>query len=239
MVFFMTGTLINVLAILAGSSLGLLLRRRFPYEWQTLFLMWVGLFTLAFGVKLFLGGEQVLPLLAAFLSGALTGTWLDLTGKLKALGDRIRERLPASLGDDRGSFEEGFVTASVLFTVGPLTLLGALQDGAAGDFSLLSVKSVLDGVSATFLAAALGWGVAASAVFVLVVQGGLAAVAMASSPWLTAGLAADLSGVGGLLVLAIGVQILNLAPVKPADYLPALFWVPLWRWVFAVLAISG
>lgn len=221
------GTLVNVATVLAGSALGLALRGRLPERITAVLLQAIGLTTLfiGFGNATDLGRVATPPGvvlgLVALAGGAALGEWWRLGERLEALGHVLRRRLRGS-----GRFTEGFVAAALLFCVGPMTLVGSLQNGLTGDASLLFLKATLDGISAVALAATFGFGVAASAVVVLVLQGGLALGAGAVAGWLPDP-AVDprvllVNGVGGLMILGLGLTLLEVRRVAVAAMLPAL-----------------
>jgi len=244
----MRGTLINVATVLAGTGLGLLLGGRLPERLRRTVMDVLGLFTVvlglanaqdAFGEELAaaVGRGAVLLVLGSLLLGAVVGELLDLEAGLERLGDRlrraVRRREPAgpdgSAGPDAGGgrFVEGFVVASLVFCVGPLTVLGSLQDGLTGDFQLLAIKSLLDGFAALAFASALGVGVGFSALSVLVVQGGIALSAGALEGVVTDPMIAAMNAAGGVLVMAIGLRLLDIRQVRVANLLPALLLAPL------------
>lgn len=223
----LSGTLVNVATVLLGSSLGLLLRGRLPPRIVAVVMQAIGLVTLLVGVVSALDLTRVesppgviLGLVSLAVGGAL-GEWWRLEEGLEAAGDALRRRFRG-----QGRFTEGFVAASLLFCVGPLTLIGSIQNGLVGDASFLLLKSALDGFASLALAATFGFGVVFAAVVVLLYQGALA---------LGAGLFADLvpdpatdprvllvNGVGGLLILGLGLGLLEIRRLRIASLLPSL-----------------
>ncbi|MCR4391225.1 MAG: DUF554 domain-containing protein [Candidatus Acetothermia bacterium] len=230
----MTGTWINMGTVLVGGAAGWALGARVPARVREAATAGVGLATVVLGFRLALGTQNVLVLMLAVILGGALGSAVHLAERIE-LGSRRLEAL------FRGRpVAEGFLTASLLFCVGPLTVLGAIQDGLVGDWSLLAAKSILDGISALTLAAALGPGVLLSLLVILVYQGGLtlAAHLFASS---LAGFSPDapavveLSAAGGAVVLALGIGLLKLRDIRAADFLPALLLAPLLSWLFRYL----
>jgi uncharacterized membrane protein YqgA involved in biofilm formation len=191
----------------------------------------IGLLTICVGVAGFLETRNAVFVVFALVIGTLLGELLDIEGRLDAVGERLKRRA-AREGDDR--FVLGFVTASLTFCVGALTIVGSLRDGISGDNQLLIVKSALDGVVAVVYSAAFGWGVAFSALTVLVVQGGFTLLGVfAGDAFLTTRMVAELEATGGVLIAGIGLRLLELRPVRVASMLPALVVAPVLVALFA------
>jgi uncharacterized membrane protein YqgA involved in biofilm formation len=225
------GTFVNVAAVLGGTGLGLLVGGRLPPRLRTTVLDAIGLLTICVGVAGFLETRNAVFVVFALVIGTVVGEALDLEGRLDAVGERLRRRA-AREGDDR--FVLGFVTASLTFCVGALTIVGSLRDGISGDNQLLIVKSALDGVVAVVYSAAFGWGVAFSALTVLVVQGGFTLLGVfAGDAFLTTRMVAELEATGGVLIAGIGLRLLELRPVRVASMLPALVVAPVLVAIFA------
>jgi uncharacterized protein len=235
---FLSGTLLNVVAVLIGATIGLLVGARMPPRMQATLTDGLGLFTLAIGaalaLRLFLDAHTSLgaqlAVLAALLTGAVIGELLHLSDRLDALGAWAQRRLAG--GEESSRFSEGFVTASLVFCVGPLTILGAVQNGLTGDISLLAVKSLLDGVASVAFAAALGAGVYLAAATVFIVQGGIATSAWLLGSGLDETAIGAISAVGGLLLLGVGLRLLDIKHVRVVNFLPALALAP----IFVALA---
>ena len=232
---FLSGTLLNAFAVLVGGLLGTFLGHRLPERVRDNVVRGVGLFTLAMGAKLALETGQLLYLLGSILIGGAIGSLAGLDRRLTELGDALQRRLgggaaQAAAGDvsprRRGTVSEAFVTSTIVFCVGPLTFLGSIQNGLTGDATLLTVKSVLDGFSAIAFAASLGWGVLLSIGVILVYQGGLALGATQLQGLLSDAQLREMSAVGGLLVLGVGLKLLRLRDVAVADFLPAIIIAP-------------
>jgi uncharacterized membrane protein YqgA involved in biofilm formation len=225
------GTIVNVDAVLAGTDVGLLIGGRLPERLRTTVLDAIGLLTICVGVAGFLETRNAVFVVFALVIGTLLGELLDIEGRLDAVGERLKRRA-AREGDDR--FVLGFVTASLTFCVGALTIVGSLRDGISGDNQLLIVKSALDGVVAVVYSAAFGWGVAFSALTVLVVQGGFTLLGVfAGDAFLTTRMVAELEATGGVLIAGIGLRLLELRPVRVASMLPALVVAPVLVALFA------
>ncbi len=224
----MTGTLVNVAAILAGTVVGVLAGGRLPPAVHERVLRGLGLVTVVLGVDLALQWRDtnVLFVMGGILLGGLVGELLGVERRLEALGATLQRRLAREPG--RSTVSEAFFTASLLYCVGALAVVGSFQDGLTGDHSTLYTKALLDGFASVALAASLGPGVALAAVSVLVYQGALTLGAEALAPILGEGSDALLSmtSAGGVLILAIGLKLLDIADVKVGNYLPALVLAP-------------
>ena len=230
----MTGTLINAVAVLAGGVLGLAFGARLPERVRATVFSGLGLFTLGFGVYLFLETRNPLIALGSVLLGGLLGEWWRIEDRLQGIGARLEARFlgegaePAS-----GSlFVRGFLTASVLFCVGPLTILGAIQDGLTGDYSLLAVKSMLDGFASLALASVLGVGVVFSVATILVYQGGISLIAAQAQSLVNEAMIDEMTAAGGILIMGLAVSsLLELRPIRTGNLLPALAVAPAIVWV--------
>ena len=230
---FLSGTLLNVVAVLVGTTAGLLLGARMPRGMQGSLTTGLGLYTLVLGVSMALriftdpkadAGDN-LAVLAALLLGLAIGELLRLHDRLGELGAWFQRRL--SRGDRPSRISEGFVTASLVFCVGPLTILGSLDNGLRGDMTLLAVKSLLDGVASVAFAAALGPGVYLSALTVLLVQGGIAAGAFLLRNVMDTETVLVVSATGGLMLLGVGLRLLEVKAVRVANFLPGLVLAPI------------
>ena len=223
----MTGTLINVGAVLLGTAIGLALGHRLPSALQERVMMGLGLVTLVLGIDNALEWRGTNPLIVfgAVLLGGLLGEAIGIERRLGLLGDAIQARVSRGA---HSRVSEGFVTASLLFCIGPLTVVGSIQDGLTGDYQTLASKSLLDGFASIAFAAALGWGVGLAAVTVLVVQGAITLAAGLFENVLgegTEALAALVSA-GGVLIIGISLKLLGVKDVKVGNFLPALVLAP-------------
>ncbi len=220
----LSGTLLNALTVLVGGLLGTVLGDRLPESLRANVVRGVGLFVVAMGTKLAIDSSNLLYVLGSILLGGLVGSLLGLDRRLNDLGAALQRRF-ARPGES--TVAEAFVTASIVFCVGPLTFLGAIQNGLTGDASLLAIKSVLDGFTSIALAATLGWGVLLTIPVILLYQGGLALGAAALAGLLSDLQLREMSAVGGLLLLGVGLRLLTIRDVKVADFLPAILVAPL------------
>jgi uncharacterized protein len=217
------GTAINVLAVLAGGAIGTLAGARLPEGMRSTAMQAIGIVTLLVGVSHFMELDNVLVPLVSVILGLAVGELLDLDAQLRRLGDRLEERF--SKGESPVS--RAFVTTSLLFCVGPLTVIGSLQDGLNGDYSLLALKSALDFIAALAFASVLGWGVLLSAGTVLVVQGSLTLGAAFLDAVVTGPMISSTTATGGILIFGLGLGLLDLKEIRVANMLPALLVAPL------------
>ena len=242
----MTGTIINIGTVLIGGLIGLMVGARFSDRLRDTVISVLGLFTLAVGILTFLEGvnvegEQILIPLVSLLIGGMLGEWWRIEARLQDLGATLEKRFAGGDGEvtQENQFIRGFLTASLLFCVGPMTILGSIQDGLTGDYELLAIKSVLDGFAAMALASTFGVGVLFSVLVVLVVQGGLTLLASQLQIFFTEVMIAELSVVGGILLLAIAIgSLLELRPIRTGNLLPALLVAPVLVIALAFLGLG-
>lgn len=228
-----SGTWINIATVILGTGLGLLLRDRLPRPMQRVITQALGLLTLVIGFSMTrrLFEVQAGPMdgvilaLLAMVAGGLLGEWWQVEKRLNQLGDALKARIKGG-----GRFTEGFVAASLLFCVGPMTIVGSLNNGLSGDATLLTLKAAMDGVASLAFAGSYGIGVGFSALTILVVQGGLSLLAGLVAVLITDP-ATDpsillMTGVGGLMIVGIGFGLLEIAQIRVASFLPALAMAP-------------
>ena len=219
------GTVLNTGTVLVGATLGLTLGRFIPASLQQTIRIAIGLYVAVIGMQMALKTHNVLVLLVSVLVGVVIGELLKLDAGVKAIGTWAERRL--SRGGEPGRVSLAFITTSLIFCVGPLTVLGSFLDGSRGDITVLAIKSTLDFVTSIVFAATLGWGVLLSAVSVLLVQGSLTLVAFLIHAGLTDLETAELTAAGGIAVLGIALGLLELKTIKVANFLPALVVAPL------------
>jgi len=215
----MIATIFNVFTVILGSFLGLFIRNGIKENLKEVVYTSVGLISLLIGLTMGMEGEQILFILIAVILGGFIGEALDIEGKIIGFGDLFKERILKT--DKEENFGYAFLTATMLFCVGAMTLIGSFKAGAEGDYTLILTKSVMDGFMAVILTAALGSGVMLSAVFILLYQGGLTLLAETLRPWVTEIMISEISGVGGILIMMIGLNLLKLREVKTANFTPA------------------
>ncbi|MBA2442765.1 MAG: DUF554 domain-containing protein [Rubrobacter sp.] len=216
------GTAINVVAVLVCGGVGTLVGGRLPAAFRRSALDAIGIVTLLVGVANFLEHQNPLVPLVSVVAGLAVGEALRIDAGLRAFGDYLEGRF--SRGESPVS--RAFVTTSLLFCVGPLTVLGSLEDGLTGDYSLLALKSALDGVASLTFASVLGWGVMLSAGTVLAVQGTITAAAGSVQGVVTEGMISAATATGGVLIFGLGLGLLELREVRVANMLPALLIAP-------------
>jgi hypothetical protein len=232
----MTGTIINAITIIAGSLLGLGLGNVIPDRVQKTIVAGMGLFTAMIGIQMFLETENELIVLGGILLGGLLGEALRLEHQLNNLGGWLERRFSApEEGESR--FVKGFLTASLLFCIGPVAILGALQDGLYGDFQLLVIKAILDGFASLAFASSLGLGVIFSAPVVFVYQAGISLFATQLEPLLSPLMTAEMTATGGVLLLGLSISaLLEIKKIRVGNLLPAIVISPL---IVFLLALWG
>ena len=238
------GTVLNVATVLIGAGLGVLVGHRLPQRVREVVTDGLGLVTLLVAVLNAAAGSDpvltaavgsaapVLLVLGSLLIGGIAGSLLRIEARLEGVGGALQRRLAGSSSATGGSqqrqrFVEGYVSASLLFCVGPLTVLGSLSDGLGQGYDQLALKATLDGFAAVAFAASFGWGVAASALTVLVVQGSLTLVGLVAGGLAPDAHIAALTATGGLLLVGVGLRLLRVRAVPVGDLLPALLVAPL------------
>ena len=217
------GTAINVVAVLVGGSIGTIVGAKLPEGMRQTAMQAIGIVTLLVGIQNFLKFDNPLVPLVSVVAGLVVGELLGIEKALKQLGDYLEERF--SKGESPVS--RAFVTTSLLFCVGPLTVIGSLQDGLNGDYSLLALKSALDFIASLTFASVLGWGVLLSAGTVLFVQGSLTLGAGFLDAVVTGPMISATTATGGILIFGLGLGLLDLKEVRVANMLPALLFAPL------------
>ena len=217
------GTIINALAIIIGGALGLLFRKGFPERIAQTTLQVLGLFTLVVGVGMAIQGQELIMVLISLALGAALGEWLDIEGRLDRFGSWLEKRLNLT----EKSPAKGFIYASLLFCVGSMAIVGSITDGLKGDPSILVTKAMMDGIISIPFAASMGFGVLGSAVPILIYQGSLTLLASKVQSFFTPIMVRELTSVGGVIVIGIGVNILGLQKIRVGNFIPALVFIVL------------
>lgn len=237
----MTGTLINTISVIIAGIVGTTLGHRLPAKVRETALNSIGLMTILIGLQMALEAQNLLVVLGSLIVGGAIGEVLDIEGALEALGRRIEravERFTTNGTDAAsrsGAFTRAFVTASLVFCVGPMSITGAIQDGLTGDFSILAVKSMLDGFTGLAFASTLGIGVVFAGATVLVYQGAIALAAAWLSALLTDAVRIEMIATGGLLIVGIGLNLLEIKRIRVSNLLPAVFLAPIATGLLALL----
>ncbi len=227
-----SGVLVNVLTVLIGSTLGLLLKKQIPEKLTNAVMTAIGLCTVAIGVTGVIKGQNQLVMIISLVIGTIIGTLIDIDGKLTKIGDKLQKKKGEN---EKSTFSQGFVTASLLFCVGAMTIVGSMNAGISGDNQMLYTKSVLDLISSTMLGASLGIGVLFSSAFVLVFQGGLVALSMVLGSFLNDFAVAELICAGSVMIIALGLNLIGITKIKVANLLPGLVFVPIVCKVFELI----
>jgi len=225
----MIGTFINFGAIILGGLLGLLLGSRLSDRIKTTVITGLGVFTLLYAISLFLKTQNSLIVLGSILIGVLLGEWAHIQEVVEKLGGWMESKFSRnSETEDRNRFIHGFLTTTLIFCIGPMAILGALEDGITGNFNTLVIKSVLDGFAAMAFASTLGAGVLFSSVMVLLYQGAISLLARQIQSIMTETMIMELTATGGVILAGIALSnLLEIKKIRTASFLPALFIAPL------------
>ncbi len=224
----MIGTLVNAGAVIVGGIAGLLLNKSMPERFKTIYFQAIGLFTVAIGISMVWNMQHILFVVSSLAVGSLLGEWWNLERGAERLSEYLRKRF--RIGNEK--FSEGLITAFLLYCIGSMTILGAIQEGTGGSSDLLLTKSLMDGFSSVLLASAFGVGVIFSAIPLLIFQGGITLLAMGASSFFTPEIIQGLTSVGGILLIGLGVNILEIKKLRIMNMLPALLIVVILLWFF-------
>ena len=233
----MTGTFINVAAILIGGMIGLIFGARIPEKFKNTVIAGMGLFTTALGLQMFFKTENSLIVLGALIIGALLGEWIGIEDGLQSFGQMLEKRFSRDAETGSSSkFVRGFMVSSLLFCIGPIAILGSIQDGLTGDYKLLAVKSTLDGFAAIAFASTLGVGVMFSSLIILIYQGGVSLLANQLNAIVTDPMMAEMTATGGVILMGVAFSnLLELKKIRVGNFLPALAVAPLIVWIISLL----
>lgn len=218
----MIGVIVNTVTVIIGSIIGMLGGKLIPERVNKAIMVAIGLCTVYIGIDGALAGSNTLVLIISLVLGTLVGTLIDIDKGINWLGDTMGKRFKSQ----KGNFAEGFVTASLVFCIGSMTIVGSLKAGIEGDNSMIFTKSLLDLISSSMLASALGVGVLVSAVFVLVFQGALVLLAGLLEPVLNDFAVSELICVGSVMIIGLGLNLIGVTKIKVANMLPALIFAP-------------
>ena len=220
----MLGTIVNALAIIAGSLIGLLFSKGIPEHYKVTVQNGVGLSVVLIGLKGALVADNLLVVIIAIVIGSLLGELIRIENRLEQLGDFLEKMVAKKNGGTgEGTFAKGFVTASLVFCVGSMAIVGSMESGLTGNHQTLFAKSVLDGVTSIIFASTMGLGVIFSAVAVFLYQGAITLTAVFMKSFLVESTIGEMSSTGGLLIVAIGLNMLGMTRIRVGNMLPAIF----------------
>ena len=214
----MLGTLVNVGAIIAGGAIGLLFRTKIPERLFKIVFQAIGVFTLYLGISMALKANELLIMVFSLVVGALLGELARLEEKVEKLSDRLKKKV----GSGDANFSTGLLTAFMLFCMGAMTIVGSLEEGMGKEPTLLLTKSLMDGISSVALAAVMGIGVIFSVIPLLIYQGGLTLLAALFGDIIPIEIINEITGIGGVLIIALGISILEIKKIKVLNMLPAI-----------------
>lgn len=223
----MIGTLINAGAVIAGGSIGLLLKKNMPERVTSIYFQAIGLFTVAIGISMVVKMQHIIIIVSSLAIGSLLGEWLNLESGVERLSNYFKRKM--RIGSDK--FSDGLTTAFLMFCIGSMTILGAIQEGTGGSPDLLMTKSLMDGFASILLASAFGVGVLVSAIPLLLFQGAITLMAMYAGSFFTPDIIQGLTSVGGILLIGLGIDILEIKKLRILNMIPALVIVVIMLWL--------
>lgn len=229
----MLGVWVNVFGVVFGGIIGAVLKKRVSAKISTAILSAIGLCVIYIGFTGVLGGKNTLVEIVSMVIGTAIGTAIDIDDKLNRLGKFVEDKL--NKGENKISLAEGFVSASLLFCIGSMAVVGSLNAGLLHDYEMLFTKSLLDAVSAIMLSASLGIGVALSGVSILVVEGAITLLAGLLNGVLTDAAVTEMTCVGSLLIVAIGLNMTRISKFKVANFMPAIIFAPILLWLYGLV----
>ncbi len=224
----MIGTIVNASAVVVGGVIGLVIHKNLPDRVKTTAFQAIGLFTVFLGVSMAFETNNFLIMILSIVFGSVIGAWVDIDKYVNRFGNYLKSKI----GSNNDKFSEGFITAFMLYCMGSMTILGAFEEGLGGFPNLLLSKSVLDGFSSIALAASLGAGVVFSAIPLLFFQGGLTFLAVFLEDFLTTVIISELTAVGGLILIGLAINILEIKKIKILNMLPSLLIVVILSYYF-------
>jgi hypothetical protein len=216
----MIGTIINSIAIIFGCIIGLILKGHFPKRFSNILFQGIGLVTLLLGIQMAIQAKDILLVILSLVLGGFLGEVIDIEKRLENVGEKIKSLFKQQVGKEK--FTEGFITASLLYCVGSMAVMGAIEEGINGNPNILLAKSALDGISSIIFTASLGIGVLFSTIPVFLYQGTITKIAFLVKHWITADIINEMTAVGGILIIGLSLGILEIKKVKIANILPSL-----------------
>jgi uncharacterized membrane protein YqgA involved in biofilm formation len=233
----MTGTFINVTAIIIGGLLGIFFGARLSDNIKNTVIAGMGIFTAAIGFEMFLKTENPLIVLGALIVGGLLGEWWGLENRVQSLGIWLEKRVTGSSEGSSSRFVRGFLSASLLFCTGPMAVLGSISDGLRGDYLTLSIKSVLDGFISIAFASTMGFGVIFSALPLFAYQGSISLLAAQLNSIMSNSMMNEMTATGGILLIGIGISsLLEIKKIRIGSFLPALVVAPLISYILSLFS---
>lgn len=221
------GTIVNVAAISLGVAVGMVFKKGIPERAQITIMQGLGLAILLIGLKTAWQTEMILIPILSLAAGAMLGEYIDIEEKLNKLGTWLESKI----GSNHGMVAKAFVTTSLIYCVGAMAIMGAIEDGLTGQPNTLFAKSALDGISAIIFTTTMGIGVIFSTIPVLLYQGSITLMADFLKSFLTDGMIAEMNATGGLLIIGIGINILGIKKIKVGNLLPAIVFSVLFVWI--------
>jgi len=227
----MKGTIVNVATVIIGSSIGILIGGKLPKKYKEIYFQAIGLFTILIGISMSIKGTNLIPIFLSLILGGITGEFLKIEQRLNNLMEHIKSKV----SPNSPHFVEGFITSTLIFCVGAMTVVGSIQEGLTGDATILYTKALMDGITSLTLASGLGIGVMLSSVSVLLIQGSLTLLG-AKLQFLTKDIyLLNLTGLGGILIIGLGLEILGIKKIKILNLLPSLVYLPIFIFIFELI----
>ena len=234
----MTGTIINFFTIIAGGILGLFLGNRFSEKIRLTIMNGLGLFTMLYGIRLFTETKNAMVVLISLVIGILIGEWVGIEDRLSNLGIWLEKKFNKAKNADSNQFIKGFLTTSLLYCIGPMAILGSIQDGLTGDFNTLAIKAIIDEISAIAFASSLGIGVLFSSVIVFIYQGIITLLAAQLQFILTDVMLFEVNALGGIMLVGLAISnLLEIKRIRVANFLPGFIIIPLIVLLFTYFGI--
>lgn len=224
----MIGTIVNTATVIVGGCIGLLLKKNMPERIKEIYFQAVGLFVLAIGISMVYNMNHILIVVTSLVVGSLIGEWINIVAGAEKFSNYLKRKF--KIGNER--FTEGFITSFLLFCMGSMAILGPIQEGTGVSSDLLMTKSVMDGFSALLLSSAMGIGVVFSAVPMFIYQGGITLIAMWASTFFTPDIINAITAVGGIMLIGLGINILDIKKLRIMNMLPSLLIVVLLLWLY-------
>lgn len=224
----MLGTIVNTIAVIVGGCIGLLLKKGMPKRLTSIYFQAIGLFTLAIGISMVWNMENILIIVASLVIGSVIGEWLNIEAGTENLSEKLKNKL--KIGNER--FSEGLITSFLLFCMGSMSILGAIQEGTTGNSDLLLTKSLMDGFSAILLSAAFGLGVIFSAIPLFIFQGTITLLAILGAKFFSPEIISGITVFGGIMLIGLGINILEIKKLRIMNMLPSLLIVIILLWIF-------